>query len=90
MSKDRKVQEAKETRATRATPDPKELKDCEACQARMDPKAWPECLEIWVPEDSLDLLAYLAQRFEFSASPCIGYFSQMWTKPNISPVCLHH
>jgi len=64
-------QETKETEATRVTLDPRELKGHEGCLARTDLQAWPEYLERWGPEDSLDLedstvyldlLAYPAQR----------------------------
>ena len=66
-------QGTKETEATRVMLDPRELRDLGACQARTDPQAWLVYLERWGPEDSLDhvdsmvcldLLAYLAQRFE--------------------------
>lgn len=69
-------QGTKETEATRVTLGPRELRDHGACQARMDPQAWPVYLERWGPEGSLDrvdstvsldLLAYLAQRFEICA-----------------------
>ena len=72
----RDYQGTKETEATRVMLDPRELRDPGACQARMDPQAWLVYLEKWGPEGSLDhvdstvcldLLAYLAQRFEICA-----------------------